>query len=249
MKEILPRPRPTEWGCREAAEHALQACLTLQRVTVDSPTVTAELNARLADNFILYARGDLQNQRDAVADSLLAVEVFLSNLGISKLALQPILRPVEALVERENNTVDPMFAERKRDGKPRRTLDKLNRTGILASLADAWLSVHSKEGRDQDALLREAARAFRGQWFNGLTKTQLKTARDYVSQSALEDSAHPSVLQARLAKAQIEQAAEQYGAKNAIHVMVGFLNASPRSFAFGNTKILETPTVSPSSDS
>lgn len=248
MKEISPRPRPTGKQCTEAAERALQDSLALQRVAVDSPMAAAKLNARLADNFMLYAQGDLQDQRDAVADSLLAVEVFLSNLGISKLALQPILRPVEALVERENNTTDPMFAERKRGGKPKRTLDKLNRIGILASLADAWLSAHSKERRDQDALLREAARAFKGQWFNGLTKAQLKTARDYVSQSALEDIDHPSVLQARLTKAQIEQAAEQYGAKNAIHVIVAFLNASPRSFAFGNTKILETPTVCPNDD-
>lgn len=244
MKEISPLPKPTEKQCKQAAERALRDCLALQRVTLDSPTATTELNTRLADNFILYAQGDLQNQRDAVADSLLAVEVFLSNLGISQLALQPILRPVEALAERENNTIDPLFAERVRGGTPKRTLDRLNRMGILAALADAWLDAHAGDDRPQKLLLDEASRTFKGQWFKNLTSAQLKTARDLVSQEA---DNHPAVEQAKRTRADINRAAELYGDKIAITIMVRYLNECPPSFAFGNKKISETPTVSPSS--
>jgi hypothetical protein len=162
------------------------------------------------------------------------------------LALQPILRPVEALVERENNTLDPMFAERKRKSRPKRTLDMHNRNGILAALADAWLEAHADDDRKQNLLLVEAARAFQGPWFKGVTHAKLKTARDLVSQEATD---HPSVEQAKRTRADIARATELYGLKNAITIMVRYLNQCPPSFAFGNMKILETPTVSPSEGS
>jgi hypothetical protein len=240
-----PFPKPTEKQFAAAAELVSRDCFARGPANTEIREAIHTLNRRLVDNATLYLRGDLQDQRDAVADTLLAVEGFLADQGLSRLALFPILRPVEALVERENNTIDPLFAERVRDGKPKRTLDKLNRIGILAGLADAWLDAHAGDGRSPKLLLDEATRTFKGRWFKNLTRAQLRTARDLVRE---ESADHPSVEQARRTRADIERTAELYGPQNAIAIMVRYLNECPPSFAFGNLKILETPAVSPSGE-
>ena len=245
MKKALPFIKPTEKQFVAAAELVSRDCFARGPAKVEAGSALDALNLRLADNAALYLHGNLQNQRDAVADSLLAVEGFLADQGIARLALLPLLRPVEALVEREKNTIDPLFAERVRDGKPMRTLDRLNRIGILAALADAWLDTHAGDGRSQKLLLDEARRTFAGRWFKNLTRARLKTARDLVSQEAAD---HPAVEQARRTRADIERTAELYGPKNAITIMVRYLNECPPSSAFGNMRILETPTVSPSGE-
>ncbi len=245
VKKIPAFSKPTEQQFVTAVEAVSRDRFARGAAKTEIREAVHALNLRLTDNADLYLRGSLQDQRDAVADTLLAVEGFLADQGLARLALLPILRPVEALVERENNTIDPLFSERARDGKPKRTLDRLNRIGILAALADAWLDAHAGDGRPQKLLLDEARRSFRGRWFKNLTSAQLKTARDLVSQEAAD---HPSVEQARRTRADIARAAEVYGPKNAIAIMVRYLNECPPSFAFGNMKILETPAVSPSGE-
>lgn len=240
MKRVPPFPKPTEREFTAAAELVSRDCFARGHAEVDTESGVNALNTRLADNANLYLHGNLQDQRDAVADSLLAVEGFLADQGLSRLALLPILRPVEALVERENNTIDPLFAERARSGTPKRTLDRLNRIGILAALADAWLIAHSGEGHPQKVLLNRAIQTFKGRWFKNLSRAQLETARELVSQEAAD---HPAVEQAARTRADIERAAEHYGSKNAILIVVRYLNECPPSFAFGNSKILKTTHV------
>lgn len=243
MKKAPPFPKPTEKQFVAAAELVSRDCFARGAAKTEIREAIHTLNLRLADNAALYLRGNLQDQRDAVAETLLAVEGFLADQGLSRFALVPILRPVEALVERENNTRDPLFSEGIRGKRPKRTLDRLNRIGILAALADAWLNAHAGDGRSQKLLLDEARRSFKGRWFKNLTSAQLKTARDMVNQEAAD---HLAVEQARRTRADIDRAAELYGPKNAITIMVRYLNECPPSFAFGNMKILETPAVSPS---
>ncbi len=88
-----------------------------------------------------------------------------------------------------------MFAERARDGRRRPAIDELERAGILAALANFWLKIHQNDGRDQSTKLAEAARKMRGHWFGKVTRANLKTARDMVSQEAKD---HPSVVAANL---------------------------------------------------
>src|SRR5690606_26802290 len=98
--------------------------------------------------------------------------------------LAPILRPALALAERENNNLDQMFAERARTGRPKATIDDLERIGILAALSNFWLKVHQNDGRNQSTKLAEAARKMRGHGFGKVTRANLKTARDTVNQEA-----------------------------------------------------------------
>ncbi len=168
--KIPPFSIPTEKELVRASELALQDCFARGPATVEVGNAIVALDFRLVDNATLYLRGNLQEQRDSVADSLMAVEKFLTDLGLSKLSLEPLMRPVLALVERENNTIDPLFAERARSGKPKRTLNQLNRMGILAALADTWLDAHANEGLSHVILLGKAQRTFKGRWFKNLTR-------------------------------------------------------------------------------
>ncbi|MDZ4314746.1 MAG: hypothetical protein U0989_08280 [Azonexus sp.] len=228
-----------------AADLAYHNCFARGPARTEITEAIRKLNARLIDNANLYLRGNLQEQRDAVADTLLTVDDFLADQGISRMALVPLVRPVQSLVERENNSLDPLFCERARKGTPARTMNRLVRTGILAAFAEAWLDAYDSEGRNQPLLLAEAVRSLKGPWFAGVTRAKLKTARDLVSQEA---SDHPSVIQAKQTRADIAQAAEVYGAKAAIFIMANFYNNCPPYYAFGNMGISKTPHVSPSAD-
>lgn len=228
-----------------AADLAYQDCFARGPARTEITEAIGKLNARLIDNANLYFCGDLQNQRDAVADTILAVDDFLADQGIARMALVPLVRPVQSLVERENNSLDPLFCERARKGTPKRTMNRLVRTGILAAFAEAWLDAHNGESRTKPLLLAEAARSLKGPWFAGVTRAKLKTARDLVSQEA---SDHPSVIHAKRTLADIARAAEIYGAKAAIFIMANFYNNCPPHYAFGNMGISKTPHVPPNAD-
>ncbi|MCL4673279.1 MAG: hypothetical protein KJZ64_10165 [Sphingomonadaceae bacterium] len=245
MKKAPPFPKPTEQQLVAAAELAFQDCFARGPARTEIREAIEKLNARLIDNANLYLQGNLQDQRDALADTLLAVEDFLADQGIARMALVPLLRPVQALVEREDNSLDPLFCERARTGTPKRTLNRLVRTGILAAFAKAWLEAHAGDGRNQQLLLAEAARSLKGPWFAGVTRAKLKTARDLVNQEA---SDHPSVMQANSTQADIARAAEMYGAKAAIFIVANYYNNCPPHYAFGSMGISKTHHVSPSAE-
>ena len=203
------------------------------------------LHALLANHAQLYETGELQNQRDAVAASLLAVTDYLAAQGFSPATLAPLMRPVSALVEREHNSLDFMFTERARGGRPKATMADHERTGILAALAEAWLRLHPDDPRTQSQKLEEAARQMRGRWFGKVTKAQLKTARDLVLQEAKD---HLAVKHAGLIYGWFIQAAELVGPRAAFDVMIHFFNENRMSFGGGEGGILKTPPVSPNKD-
>lgn len=202
----------------------------------------AKLHARLIDDAMLYDQGNLQDQRDAVADSLLAVVDFLLAQGFNHATLGPLMRPVAALAERENNSIDIMFSQRVRAGRPSATLADHERTGILAALSDAWLREHFDDERRQSDKLSEAARKLKGRWFGRLSRANLETAREIVSQEA---SDHPAVIAYRKFNEYIETAESTYGTNGAIKILVRFLNDQKVSFGLGEGGILKTPPISP----
>lgn len=204
-----------------------------------------KLHEQLADDACLYESEDLQDQRDAVAHSLLAVIDFLRAQGFATPTVAPLMRPVAALTERENNSLDAMFARRARAGRPKATLAQHERTGILAALTDVWLRTHESDDRPQSLKLAEAARKMKGRWFGKIDRAQLETAREFVSQEAKD---HPAVCHARLFDSLIVNAAEEAGIESAFAIMIRWLNDSKLPFGAGEGGILKTPNVSPTKD-
>jgi len=202
----------------------------------------AELRSRLATAGTLYQIDDLNHQRSSVASALAAVANFLEAQNFPPESLIPIMRPVLALAERENNNLDQMFAQRARGGRPKATIDDLERIGILAAFANAWLHIKKGDGRTQGSKLSEAARKMSGGWFGEVTRSSLKTARELVSQEAKDP---PAVLIAALFNDFFEQSGVIFGEADAFQFMIDYVNASPSSHTNG---ILKTPPISPAED-
>ena len=237
------KPTPAEF---EAAA-ALSMKERHKRVPSKGGRVAAfnELHRRVANNAALYEDGNLQDQRDAVADSLIAVQEFMRSTGFALATIAPIMRPVEAIVERENNALDPLFCERPRTGRPKAAMKDHERTGILAAIAEAWLNIHENDDLKQSLKLAGLATTLTGSWFGKVTAGQLKSARDLVLQEAND---HLAVQHARLYYKNIVMTAETFGKANAIPIMVRFLNDTPATFGFGKRATSNTPPVSPIED-
>lgn len=169
------------------------------------------LHGELAQMAKLYRSGEKQDQGDAIVGQIFAVQRFLRSQGITEQTVEPMMRPITALNERENNRLDPLFNERKRGGKPSRSLADYERIGALATLADAYLLLNSdQEGRTEQKL-RRFAREASCDWFGTLTYSKVKAARELVSQ---ENTEHPAVSWARLYRTHID-AVESYGGEQA----------------------------------
>jgi hypothetical protein len=237
------KPTPAEF--KEAASLSIEH--RHARLPAETGRVSAlnGLHARLASNAALYEQGDLQDQRDAVADSLIAVQKCLRSMGFALATLAPIMRPAQALVERENNSLDPMFCERARIGRPNATISEHERIGILAAIAEVWLAIHRDDEGTQKQKLSRLSRILVGPWFGKITPSKLKTARDLVLQEAKD---HLAVQHAQLYYSMIVKTAETSGAEIAIQIMVRFLNDTPATFGVGKPPISKTPHISPSDD-
>lgn len=205
-----------------------------------------DLHEQLVSDAQLYESEDIQDKRDAVAHALLAVGEYLRSQGFAGLTIAPLMRPVAALTERENNSLDLMFAQRANANRPKKTLAEHERTGILAALAEAWLRTHEHDDRRQRDKLAEAARKMKGRWFGAVTGAQLKAAREIVSQEAKD---HPAVTTAKMLYAYFVDAAEKFGAENAFPIMVRMLNDLQLPFGAGEESILKRVHVSPAEDS
>ncbi|MEO6093933.1 MAG: hypothetical protein ABIT04_00560, partial [Novosphingobium sp.] len=121
--------KPTEAEHAEATRQTRQGRYARQRSAGGRVAALDKLHAQLVDDAQLYESDDLQDQRDAVAHALLAVGDFLKAQGFANVTLGPLMRPVAALTERENNSLDLMFAQRARGGHPRGTLAHHERSG------------------------------------------------------------------------------------------------------------------------
>jgi hypothetical protein len=193
------------------------------------------LRSRLAISATLYQTETLELQRKAVLEALFAVHDFLEAQDFPPETLQPVLRPALALMERENNNLDQMFAQRARGGRPKATMDHQERTGILAAFANAWLRMHRSDGRPQASKLRDAARTLRGGWFGEVTAANLKMARDTVSQEA---SGHPAVVLAGVFDDLFAQAFAITSQEEAFKLVRDYVNESPAARVKG---IWKTP--------
>ena len=202
----------------------------------------SELHLRLVESARLYEEGGLQDKRDAVSASLIAVQQCLTSVGFGLATIAPIIRSVEALIERENNARDPLFCERPRVGRPKGSFRIDQRSGVLAALADTWLEIHVDSDLRQTAELARLSRILIGPWFGKITVAKLQAARALISQEAKD---HIAVQQYRMIRSDIAVTAGQFGQSSALTIMVNFLNAAPSIYNVGDNKISETRGVSP----
>ena len=204
-----------------------------------SITNLPELHEKLVASGRLYESQNLDDQREAVVDALLAVLEYLSGQGFDISSLGPLARPAQALEALEHNKLDLLFAERRGAGRPSNVLTDHERTGILAALADVWLRSHTSDPRTMPEKLREAARQMKGRWFGTITVAQLKSARALVGQ---EQKGHPAVRWADFASEWIDST---FAPNRAFDDAIAFLNEHRLPFGLGEGGISKTPHVSP----
>lgn len=234
-------PVPAEADYEEARRFAAEQRYRMRPSRGAPHWALAQLNATLVAHAKLYTSEDLQDQRDAIAGSLFAVIDYLTGRGFAPATLEPLTRPITALVERENNAIDGLFAERARQGRPKASMAQHDKTGILAALANEFLRTRADDPRPQSAKLDEAARKMKGPWFDRVTRAKLETAREIVSQ---ESAGHLAVRKAEAFSALIQATAEKFGDAHAFDVMVRMINDIGPILGAGKG-ISKTPTVSP----
>ena len=222
-------PLPTDKDFRIAAAETRQQLYARRPATADVHKQLDQLHSKMIKSTECYETGDLADQRFAVLEALDAIQDFLIGQGFSAFVLTPARRPIAALDDQENNRIDPMFAQRK-PGRAKNSLDRHNRTGQLAALAQYWIETHPSG--NQPAQLRSAARKFSGdRWCGRVEPAELKRARDTVSQEAKD---HPAVHAAAGLRKLIDEYAEHFGASRALAVTIGHLNHMPISSDLGN---------------
>lgn len=204
----------------EASKHAREHRYGRQKPTKGRLVAVWELEALLIEHAKLYESEAIQDKRDAVAASLLAVCDYLQVIGINIAALRPILRPIEALVEREKNSIDPLFSERIRASRPKTPLNKLQQDGAIAALANYWIEHHRDKTRTIREQLSEIARRLDGNGLGKMDSARVKQARELVSQG---ESGHPARPMAETVTAWLNRAGADYGPQNALGIILPFL--------------------------
>lgn len=195
------------------------------------------LRGRLADLSKLYLTPNLDQQRLAVTSALLEVAEYLKGSGFPEHSILPLIRPAQALADRENNALDEMFSQRPRKGRPSLAATAHMRTAILAVLANAWLKLHESDDRKQSAKLAEAARKMRASGLYGVTSAMLKTAREIVSRETKE---HLVVEFSDRFAAFYDKVAATVGERRAFAIMARYVGEHEVNHALG---ILKTPPV------
>ena len=171
------------------------------------------LAAVLARNTETYETGSRQDRRDAIANCLQSVASYLASNGIDPRHLQPLLHPVEALYERENNRLDPIFCERIRQGTPSRSLIQDQQDGIIAAIANHWLAHNADKTAPMKNRLTAAARLMRNSGLGELQAARVKQARELVSREAPK---HPARLMADVVDSWLQKASTEVGANHAV---------------------------------
>ena len=175
------------------------------------------LNAILERNAAHFESADLQNKRDAIANSLMAVATFLSEHGVDLSNLKAILHPVEALTERENNRLDPLFCDRARGGAPRRSLKQNQFDGIIAALANHWLMHIADSSVPMSSRLSALARLLSRAGFESISAAQIKQARELVAQ---ESSDHAARIMARQVENHLMRISKDHGENSAFETLL-----------------------------
>lgn len=175
----------------------------------------------------IYEAGPKQ-QRQAVCDAVIAVTDFLKVHGFSSATLVPLSRVVWSIVDVcEQNQPDPLFCEKPKKTKPRRSMKDAVRQGHLAALADAWLQSRGSDESDEAAELARAARYMSGTYFGTLNGIGLLSARSYQRQLGQHELVYSSFKQMKAVLATEATCAGggAAGMRLAIEVQISAMNA------------------------
>jgi hypothetical protein len=178
------------------------------------------LHSDLASFAKLYRGGDLQAQRDAVSSSAISIQRYLNSQGINEQTVEPLMRVVSALVEREENRLDPLFCDRARDGAPARSNKDYDRIGAIATLANIFLKLRKNEDGNTKEKLQRFARKASCEWLGNLTYSRVKAAREMVAQEAKE---HPAVSWANLYQSHFEEVEKLSDERVAYDMLLRFI--------------------------
>lgn len=227
--EMQPE-RPTKAEIHNVVREELVDRSTRTAPRTDSSAALDELHELLLEASRSYASGPA-SQRQAVCDAVIAVADFLDDQGFGSATREPLTRIVVALSDLgQNNRPDPLFCEKPRKGKPRRSSEEAIRQGQLAALADFWLLVHKEGAESETTKLARAARRISGDHFGKLDGTALQSARAYRRQSdgpVLLLRAYDHMKSALLKEASAAGEGSE-AARHALNVLIDALNAVAR---------------------
>jgi hypothetical protein len=240
MNEDSKLPLPSDAEFRAAAAEAKTLQFARRPATGATATAIESLHARMNEAAKSYEGGSLDDQRHAVFEAVLGVYEMLVEQGFSELTLAPLFRPIDALEAQFHRKPDLLFAQDRskkgKGGRPIKGPDRHHRDGILAALAEFWMQNHDQAEKADIRLARAARRFSGGRWFGQVTKAQLNSAREIVSQEA---ASHPAVVTAEAMRKRLAQAAADYGGDKAITVTIRILNDASRAYGAGNWDVLD----------
>lgn len=168
-----------------------------------------------------------EKQRQAICDSIIAITDLLKDQGFSGATLLPLNRVLRSIVELNGlNRTDPLFCEKPKRTKPRRSMEDAIRQGHLAALADAWIISRTSDEGDESAKLERAARRMSGAYFGKLDGAKLISAKSYQRQMGQHDLVGLAFEQMKKAlSAQANSSGDgASGLRNALEVQIDALN-------------------------
>ena len=183
-------PRPTSKDIRRLVGEHMDDQHLRQPANGGRVEALDQLHAELVSHAREYAKGPL-TQRQAVCDTIMSISEYLKAQGFSVQTLTPLHRVLTAIVDvTQSNQPDPLFAEKMRKAKGRRTKDADILTGHLAAMAKAGLKLSSSDEGDVSTKLKRLIRHLSGDYFGKVTAKRLSTARTYLNQSDKSDPLH-----------------------------------------------------------
>lgn len=178
----MEQDRPSKSEVRELVGELLAGQHARGPSDIDPTVGLDRLNHLLVQAARDYEGGP-EKQRQAICDSVMAVTDFLNGQGFSGATLLPLSRVLQSIVELHSlNRPDPLFCEKSKRTKPRRSMKDAIRQGHLAALADAWLSSGTSDEGDEAGKLECAARRMSGPYFGKLDGAKLLSAKSYQRQ-------------------------------------------------------------------
>jgi hypothetical protein len=202
---------PSREQVRSIVGDHLSQQYTRSSAVADARTELDRLHSQLVDAARAYESGP-ETQRQAVCETL-----------------EPLSRVVVAIVDLCNqNRPDPLFSEKPKSGKGKRSLMEAVRQGQCAALAKAWLDCHASDEVPGAPSLASAARRMSGKHFGTLTEKMLNSSLTYQRQSGHHDLIYKSYAQMgdALKTEAIAAGGGLRGLRAAIDVQIDALNAA-----------------------